>query len=121
MKVVKSAFKFKGGVHPDYNKGLANNKPIEALPMPSELVISMSQHLGAPAKCIVKPGDYVSRGQIIGERNGFISVCVRASASGLVKAVEKRLGPAGGKADAVILDTTASAPEGVEMPGRACS
>ena len=117
MKVVKSAFKFKGGVHPDYNKGLANNKLIEALPMPSELVISMSQHLGAPAKCIVKPGDYVSRGQIIGERNGFISVCVRASASGLVKAVEKRLGPAGGKADAVILDTTASAPEGVEMPG----
>lgn len=116
MKIVKSAFKFKGGVHPDYNKGLAKDKPIEKLPLPSELVISMSQHLGAPAKCIVKPGDYVFRGQVIGERNGFISVCVRASASGLVKAVEKRLGPAGSKADAVILDTTAAVPEGVEVP-----
>lgn len=112
MKTVKSKFKFKGGVHPDYNKELAREKAIEPMPLPAELVISMSQHLGAPAKCIVKPGDYVRRGQIIGERNGFISACVRASADGLVKAVEPRLGASGGKADAVILDTTAPAPEG---------
>ncbi len=107
MKTVKSPFKFKGGVHPDYNKELARDKAIEKLPLPAELVVSMSQHLGAPAKCLVKPGDFVRRGQVVGEKNGFISVCVRAPADGKVKAVEKRLGPAGGKADAVILDTTA--------------
>ena len=112
MKTVKSNFRFKGGVHPDYNKELARGKAIEALPMPAELVVSMSQHLGAPAKCVVKVGDFVTRGQVIGEKNGFISVCVRAPADGLVKAVEKRLGPAGGKADAVIIDTTAAAPDG---------
>ncbi len=112
MKTVKSSFKFKGGVHPDYNKELARDKPIERMPVPAELVISMSQHLGAPAKCIVKAGDFVKRGQVIGEKNGFISVCVRASADGKVKAVEKRLGPAGGNADAVILDTTATAEAG---------
>ena len=111
MKTVKSQFKFKGGVHPDYNKELAREQPIETMPVPSELVISMSQHLGAPAKCLVKAGDFVKRGQLVGEKNGFISVCVRASASGKVKAIEKRLGPAGGKADAIILDTTAK-PEG---------
>ena len=114
MKTVKSSFRFKGGVHPDYNKELARDKAIESLPLPAELVISMSQHLGAPAKCIVKPGDFVTRGQLIGEKNGFISVCVRASASGKVKAVEKRPGPTGGKADAVILDTTAQPPESPE-------
>ena len=113
MKTVKSQFKFKGGVHPDYNKELARTQAIEKLPLPKELVISMSQHLGAPAKCIVKAGDYVTRGQLVGEKNGFISVCVRASANGLVKAVEKRQGAAGGFADAVILDTTAPAPEGL--------
>ncbi len=107
MKTVKSSFKFKGGVHPDYNKELARDKAIERMPVPAELVVSMSQHLGAPAKCVVKAGDFVKRGQVIGEKNGFISVCVRAPADGKVKAVEKRLGPAGGKADAVILDTTA--------------
>ena len=111
MKTVKSAFRFKGGVHPDYNKELARGKAIEAMPCPTELVISMSQHLGAPATCVVAVGDYVVKGQLLGERNGFISVPVYASASGLVKAVEPRLGPAGGKAPAVILDTTAPAPD----------
>jgi len=111
MKTVKSSFKFKGGVHPDYNKDLARDKAIETMSCPAELVISMSQHLGAPAKCLVKPGDYVERGQLIGEKNGFISVCVRASAAGLVKAIEKRPGPAGGLADAVVIDTTAERPE----------
>ena len=112
MKTVKSQFKFKGGVHPDYNKELARDKAIEKMPCSAELVISMSQHLGAPAKCVVKPGDYVVKGQLLGEKNGFISVPVYASANGLVKAVEPRLGAAGGKAPAVILDTTAPAPEG---------
>ena len=110
MKTVKSQFKFKGGIHPDYNKELARDKAIVQMPVPAELVISMSQHLGAPAKCLVKPGDYVVKGQLIGEKNGFISVPVYASASGLVKAVELRLGAAGGKAPAVILDTTAPQP-----------
>ena len=116
MKTVKSSFRFKGGVHPDYNKELARDKAIEKLPLPAELVVSMSQHLGAPAKCLVKVGDFVRRGQLIGEKNGFISVCVRAPADGKVKAVEKRLGPAGGKADAVVLDTAAPVPEGA-TPG----
>ena len=98
MKTVKSQFKFKGGVHPDYNKELAKDKAIVEMPCPAELVISMSQHLGAPAKCLVKPGDYVVKGQLIGEKNGFISVPVYASANGLVKSVEPRLGPAGGQA-----------------------
>ena len=74
MKTTKSAFKFKGGVHPDYNKDLARGKAIETMPVPAELVVSMSQHLGAPAKCVVKAGDYVAKGQLLGEKNGFISV-----------------------------------------------
>ena len=116
MKTVKSPFKFKGGVHPDYNKELARAEQIERLPLPAELVISMSQHLGAPAKCLVKVGDFVKKGQLIGEKNGFISVCVRASADGKVKAIEKRPGPAGGLADAVILDTTANGDSTTEPP-----
>ncbi len=106
MKVVKSPFKIKGGVHPDYNKELTRHQKIEQLPLPKELVIPMSQHLGAPAKCCVKVGDTVTRGQVIGEKNGFISVLVRASAAGVVKAIEKRLCPVGFLADAVILETT---------------
>lgn len=118
MKTVKSQFKFKGGIHPDYNKELAKDKAIVEMPCPAELVISMSQHLGAPAKCLVKTGDYVVKGQLIGEKNGFISVPVHASASGLVKTVEPRLGAAGGTAPAVVLDTTAPAP--ADLPTANC-
>ena len=116
MKVTKAKFKFKGGVHPPYNKDLARGKAIEHLPMPKELAVSMSQHLGAPAKCVVAVGDHVEKGQLIGERNGFISVSVRSPASGTVKAVEKRLGPAGGSADAVIIETDAEQGEGETLP-----
>ena len=118
MKTVKSQFKFKGGIHPDYNKELAKDKAIVEMPCPAELVISMSQHLGAPAKCLVKAGDYVVKAQLIGEKNGFISVPVHASASGLVKTVEPRLGAAGGTAPAVVLDTTAPAP--ADLPTANC-
>ena len=116
MKVVKSKFKFRGGVHPPYNKDLARDKAIERLALPAELAISMSQHLGAPAKCLVKAGDHVVKGQLIGEKNGFISVNVHASASGIVKAVEKRIGPAGGMADHVVLTPDAEQGEMMRMP-----
>lgn len=113
MKTVRSTFRFKGGVHPDYNKELARDKAVETMPCPAELVISMSQHLGAPATCVVAVGDYVVKGQLLGERNGFISVPVHAPANGRITAIEPRLGPSGARVPAVILDTTAPVPEGL--------
>ena len=47
MKTIKAQFGFKGGVHPQYHKDLAAEQPIERLPLPKTLAISMSQHLGA--------------------------------------------------------------------------
>ena len=119
MKTVTSPFRFKGGVHPDYNKELARDLPIETLSCPAELVVSLSQHLGAPATCLVKPGDYVVKGQVLGSRTGFISLAVHAPANGIVKAVEPRLTASGGQSPAVVLDTTAPAPEGVDPTERA--
>ncbi len=113
MRTVRSTFRFKGGVHPDDHKDLAREKAIETMPCPAELVISMSQHLGAPATCVVAVGDYVVKGQLLGERNGFISVPVHAPANGRITAIEPRPGPSGARVPAVILDTTAPVPEGL--------
>ena len=126
MKSIQSMFKFLGGVHPDYNKDLARDRAIEAIPLPKTLVVSMSQHLGRPAVCCVKPGEHVARGQLIGTRDGLISVAVHAPAAGTVKAVEPRPGAAGAWADAVVLETDedqAATPE-IRMPpldGRAAT
>lgn len=114
MKTVRSTFRFKGGVHPDYNKELARGKAVETMPCPAELVISMSQHLGAPVTCVVAVGDYVVKGQLLGERNGFISVPVHAPANGRITAIEPCPGPSGARVPAVILDTTAPVPEGLK-------
>ena len=45
-----------GGVHPDDSK-IARLCPIEVLPLPQTMYVSMAQHLGAPAKPVVAVGD----------------------------------------------------------------
>jgi len=58
---------------------------------PSEVVIPLRQHAGKPAKLIVREGDHVLRGDVLGEADGFVSAPVHASASG--KVVEIGLWP----------------------------
>jgi len=84
---LKAPYKVNGGVHPQYNKDLAKEQPIRKMPLPALLRVTMAQHLGAPAKSVVKKGDTVLRGQLIGEPAGFISAAVHAPTSGTVKAV----------------------------------
>ena len=115
MKVTKSAFRFRGGVHPDYFKEPSRDRPIESIPLPATLVVSMSQHLGRPATCVVAPGEHVAKGQRIGARNGLISVDVHAPAAGTVKAVEPRMGASGAWADAVVIETDADQAATPEM------
>ncbi|MDY5032863.1 MAG: electron transport complex subunit RsxC, partial [Blautia sp.] len=80
-----------GGVHPSERKEYSEHIALERFPEPKTVVISMSQHLGAPANPIVQVGDTVKVGQKIGEAAGFISAPVHSSVSGTVIAVEPRM------------------------------
>ncbi len=95
---------FKGGIHPYEGKELSENKPVQELLPKGELVFPMSQHIGAPAKPLVKKGDRVLAGQMIGEAGGFISANVLSSVSGTVKAVEPRLVVSGQMVTSVIVE-----------------
>ena len=83
-----------GGVHPDDAK-LSRDCAVEVLPVPGTVYVSMAQHLGAPAKPLVAPGDKVKTGQVIGEPAGFISAFVHSPVSGTVKSVGPRADLAG--------------------------
>ena len=94
---------FKGGVHPYEGKSLSENKPVVVLEPKGDLVFSMSQHIGAPAKPVVALKERVLAGQVIGEASGFISANVISSVSGTVKAIEPRRMPGGGMATCVVV------------------
>ncbi len=82
-------YEFKGGVHPDDKKELSKNSKIEELEAPEIIRLPLSQHIGAPAKPVVKPGDYVLRGEVVAEAGGFVSASVHSSVSGTVKKIDK--------------------------------
>ena len=95
---------FFGGVHPNDMKAATNEKAIEQLEAPAQVVIPMSMHIGAPCKPIVAKGDKVKIGQRIGEPGGFVSAPIHASVSGTVKAVEPRPFSMGGTMMSVVIE-----------------
>ena len=94
---------YNGGVHPKENKELAESIPLKAFPEPDTVVIPLSMHAGAPAEAVVKAGDTVKVGQLIGKASGFISSNVHSSVSGTVIAVEPRPHSKGTDVEAVII------------------
>lgn len=83
-----------GGVHPADNK-ISRGCAIETLPTPPTVYISVSQHIGAPAKPIVAVGDKVLTGQPVAEPGGFVSAYIHSSVSGTVKSIGPRKDLAG--------------------------
>ena len=94
---------FFGGVHPHDMKAATNEKAIEQLAPPAQVVIPMSMHFGAPCTPLVKAGDHVKVGQKIGEFHG-LGAPIHASVSGTVKAVEPRPYSMGGNIMSVVIE-----------------
>ena len=60
-----------------------------------EVLLPLSQHIGAPATPLVAIGDEVKVGQKIAEANGFVSSPIYASVSGKIAKIEDYLRPDG--------------------------
>ncbi len=106
---VKTKLKsFVGGIHPrDDGKILTRGKKEVSAPIPKTVYLFMNQHIGAPAKPIVKKGDVVKRGQLIGEAQGYVSANVHASVSGKIVDVVSWPHPGTGiKSPAVVIENS---------------
>ncbi len=95
---------FKGGTHPHDFKELAKNQKIAECDVPTEVIVPMAQHIGAPAKVLVKATDEVKRGQLIGEPAGFVSAGVHSPVSGKVKKIIQCNTPIGTTCQAVLIE-----------------
>ena len=93
-----------GGVHPPENKLSASEK-IQTLPVPEQVTIPLSQHIGAPATPVVQKGDTVKAGQLIAQANGFVSANIHSSVSGTVVAIDNITDAAGLPKPAITIRT----------------
>jgi electron transport complex protein RnfC len=109
---------FKGGIHPSYNKELASGRAIKKAPVPAEVVIPLSQHIGAPNEALVAPGDRVEVGQKIGEADAFVSAPVHSSVAGTVKEIVEVANFTGAKVKSVVITVDSSQPEFAKKPGK---
>jgi len=88
------------------------------MPVPDVVKISMSQHIGAPCKPLVKKGDYVKVGQLLGDTEAFVSAPIHSSVSGTVTGIEEVRSANGGKDTLVVIETDKlqEVYEGIEVP-----
>lgn len=77
-------FTFKGGVKPAHNKTQSTQLPIAQAPLVSRYIVPLHQSVGGTPRPIVNVGDYVLKGQRLGEADGWVSAAVHAPTSGTV-------------------------------------
>lgn len=83
-----------GGIHPDKYK-ITSNSPIVDAGLPEIVTIPIKQHIGSPAKIMVKKGDKVKVGTLLADADGIVSSDVHSSVSGEVTKIEDIAGAAG--------------------------
>ncbi|MDH3748649.1 MAG: electron transport complex subunit RsxC [Gammaproteobacteria bacterium] len=80
--------KLHGGLRLDGKKSQSTAEPIHTIPIPSQLIQPLAQHVGDPAHPIVGIGERVLKGQLIAEQEGSLGAPVHASSSGRIVAIE---------------------------------
>lgn len=84
-----SMMTFRGGIHPPHAKSSTEHKATEVAVQPKMVTIPLRQHIGATCEAVVKKGDEVKLGQLIGEPVSFVAAPVHSSVSGKVVKVAK--------------------------------
>ncbi len=107
---------FAHGVHPPAHKQLTAATPVRRLGFAPVLTIPLSQHIGAPARAIVRAGQEVGRGEIIAEADGFRSVPMHAPATGVVRRLAPAPNEKGRMVDAIWLEPYAASTQDVQWP-----
>ena len=92
------------GVKVAHHKNTAELEVVR-IPTPSKVVIPMQQHIGAPCEPVVKVGDEVAVGQLIGDSDKFVSAPIHASVSGTVTAIGDIKMPNGSVSKAVTIES----------------
>lgn len=99
--------RFHGGLQLDDQKSISNTLPVKAAGIPAQLILPLSQHIGAMAVPSVHTGERVLKGQRIARCDGYVSAPVHAPTSGTIVAISDRPipHPSGLSAPCISIDT----------------
>jgi electron transport complex protein RnfC len=100
----KARLTFPGGTHPADSKELTSEIAISPGPVPKQVTLMLSQHIGAPCKPLVEKGDEVQVGQMIGDSDAFVSAPVHSSVNGKVKEVTLQPHVIMGRSPGIVID-----------------
>lgn len=89
-----------GGVHPPQYKNTADSATVE-MPPPEKIQLPMLQHIGAPCTPVVKIGDEVAAGQVIGDSDQAVCAPIHSGISGKVTGMPTLMLPGGRAVQAV--------------------
>ena len=92
------------GVHAPHCKNTMDSAT-QKMPVPDKVYICMSQHMGPPCDVLVKPGDEVKVGQVIGDSGAFLSSPIHSSVSGKVTGIDQIIMPNGSRSKTVVIET----------------
>lgn len=77
-----------GGLRLPGHKTASTSQPIVEVPVPPQLVLPITQHVGDPSQPVVGIGERVLKGQLIAESDGTLGAPVHAPSSGKIIAIE---------------------------------
>ena len=92
------------GVHVPHHKNTNDCVP-QVMPVPDKVYISLHMHMGAPCDPLVKKGDTVKVGQLIGSSQAFMSARTHSSVSGIVEAITSMTTSIGAVDQVVVIAT----------------
>ncbi len=90
------------GAEVPHEKRTSNLETV-VMPLPSKIVLSMGQHIGAPAAPAVAKGDRVYVGTVVGKSGGFVSSDIHSGVSGTVDGIVTITAPNGAPQTAVVI------------------
>jgi electron transport complex protein RnfC len=82
-------YTFPGGLKLEGHKAISTSQPISKANIPDRLFVPLNQNIGSPAECIVKKGQRVLKGQMIGRVTDYVAVPVHAPSSGTIIDIQK--------------------------------
>lgn len=111
---------FAHGIHPPDHKTGTCDAAIRQFPFAPMLKVPLRQHLGPAAVPVVRVGQRVSRGELLGRADAPLAVALHAPVSGTVRALGLIPMPDGTQTEGVYLETSPAATQEI-LEGEPCA